>query len=174
MGQTARMAKTSVMVVDSDELARRALGRTVTAQGFELAGEATTAVEALRLLEHTPADVVVITNELQGLRGVDVTAELTAAGRRVVVLTSDPLAQSMARKQGAFASIPRGDLGAFEHVLAGIAPESAEGDRRSGVDRRAGMDRRVSQDWSKVIRERRTGAERREADRRTSTSAATG
>jgi len=160
------MATTSVLVVDGDDLARRAIGRTVTGHGYEVAGEARTAVEALQMLNHTSADVVVIGNELQGLRGVDVTSELTQAGTRVILVSADPVILAQARAAGAFAAIPRGDLAALERVLAGVGLEAVEGDRRSGVDRRAGADRRVTQDWSKVIRERRVGDDRRHNDRR--------
>ena len=165
------MATTSVLVVDGDDLARRAIARTVVSQGYELAGEARTAVEGLQIMTHTPADVVVIGNELQGLRGVDVTPELTEAGKRVILISADPLVLAQAREVGAFAAIPRGDLAALERILSGIGHEAVEGERRSGVDRRTGQDRRVTQDWSKVIRERRTGNDRRQGDRRQGSAA---
>jgi len=171
IGQTGAMATTSVLVVDGDDLARRAIGRTVTGQGYDLAGEARTAVEALQILTQTPADVVVISNELQGLRGLDVTAELTQAGKRVILVSADPVVLAQAREAGVFAAIPRGDLAALERVLDGIGHEAVEGERRSGVDRRAGHDRRVTQDWSKVIRERRSDVDRRQSDRRHDTAA---
>ena len=160
------MAKTAVLVIDGDDLARRAFGRTATNLGFEVAGEATTAIDGLRQLAYTPADVVIMTNELQGLSGVDVTAELTAMGKRVIIVSLDSYALERARAEGAFAAVPRGDLGALERVLDRIGRVAVEGERRSGADRRAGDDRRVSQDWSKVIRERRSGLDRRLADRR--------
>jgi chemotaxis response regulator CheB len=166
IGQNEDMATTSVLVVDGDDLARRAIGRTVVCNGYELAGEARTAVQALQILAHTAANVVVIGNELQGLRGVDVTAELTQAGKRVILVSADQVVLAQAREAGAFAAIPRGNLATLERVLAGIGREAVEGERRSGVDRRAGEDRRVAQDWSKVIRERRTSNDRRQSDRR--------
>ena len=165
------MATTSVLVVDGDDLARRAIARTVAGHGYELAGEARTAVEGLQIMTHTPADVVIMGNELQGLRGVDVVPELAEAGKRVILISADPLSLDQAREAGAFAAIPRGDLAALERVLTGIAHEAVEGERRSGLDRRTGEDRRVAQDWSKVISERRTGEDRRQADRRQGSAA---
>jgi DNA-binding NarL/FixJ family response regulator len=166
IGHNGDMAKTSVMVVDSDDLARRAFGRTAASLGFDLAGEATTAIDAVRQMAYTPADVVIMANEMQGLTGIDVTAELTDMGKRVIIVSGDSFALEQARAAGAFAAIPRGDLGALERVLEGIGRVAVEGERRSGADRRAGQDRRVAQDWSKVIRERRAGEDRRSAERR--------
>lgn len=165
------MGTTSIMVVDGDELARRALGRTVVTSGYELAGEFSIAIEALNQIAFAPVDVVVIANELQGLSGVEVTPELTEAGIRVILISNDEVTLSQAREAGAFAAIPRGDLASFEQALAGIGHEAVDGERRSGGDRRRGQDRRVAQDWSKVIRERREGTDRRTGERRQGTAA---
>ena len=166
--QTQDMAKKTVLVCDSDDLGRRALSRTATEQGLEVSGEAVTAVQALQILQHSPTDVVVIANELQGLSGIEVTPELVASGYRVIVVSRDPWVLDQARAAGAFAAVARGDIEAFSHAMAGVGAEAVPGDRRSGIDRRTTPDRRVAQDWSKVIRERRV-SERRVADRRQST-----
>jgi chemotaxis response regulator CheB len=164
--QSVTMATTRVLVCDGDELARRAFGRTATDHGLELVGEAQTAVEALQMLTYLPAEVVVMTNELQGLTGIEVTPELAATGARVIIVSSDGAALDSARRAGAFAAVPRGDLAAFERALDAVTLERSADDRRSGTDRRSGQDRRVAQEWTKVIRERRAGAERRVGDRR--------
>ena len=171
IGQSVTMATTRVLVCDGDELARRALGRTATDHGLELMGEAQTAVEALQMLTYLPADVVVLANELQGLTGIEVTPELAATGVRVVIVSSDTAALDSARRAGAFAAVPRGDLEAFEQALEAVTLDRSNDDRRSGADRRAGSDRRVAQEWSKVISERRSGQDRRVADRREQPSA---
>jgi len=165
MGQTGWMATRTVLICDSDDLARRALGHVTDEHGLGLAGEAITAVQALQLLRFTLVDVVVIAHELQGLSGLEVVPELVADGYRVILVAADPLVLAQAREAGAFAAVPRGDLHTFGEVLAGLGPEAVDGDRRSGADRRRGPDRRVAQDWSKVIRERRV-ADRRVSDRR--------
>ena len=166
MSQSVTMATTRVLVCDGDELARRAFGRTATDRGLELVGEAQTAVEALRMLTYLPAEVVVLTNELQGLTGIEVTPELAATGVRVIIVSSDPAALDSARRAGAFAAVPRGDLAAYEQALDAVSLDRSADDRRSGTDRRVGVDRRVAQEWTKVIRERRSGQERRVGDRR--------
>ena len=74
------MATTSVLVVDGDDLVRRAIGRTVVSHGLRAGRRGPHRGRGLQILAYTPADVVVIGNELQGLRGVEVTAELTQAG----------------------------------------------------------------------------------------------
>jgi CheY-like chemotaxis protein len=165
VGQTEDMAKTTVLVCDGDDLARRALGRTVIEQGLELTGEAATAVQALQILRHNSTDVVVIANELQGLSGIEVTPELVGSGYRVIVVSGDSWVLEQARAAGAYAAVRRGDLQAFALAVSGIGAEATPGERRSGTDRRATADRRVAQDWSKVIRERRVG-DRRVSDRR--------
>ena len=118
------------------------------------------------MLTYLPAEVVVLTNELQGLTGIEVTPELADAGVRVVIVSSDSAALDRARRAGAFAAVPRGDLLAYERALDAVTLERSEDDRRSGTDRRGGDDRRVAQEWTKVIRERRSGEERRAGDRR--------
>jgi len=165
MGQTGPMATKTVLICDSDDLARRALGQVADEHGLGLAGEAITAVQALQLLRFTPVDVVVIAHELQGLSGLEVVPELVADGYRVILVAADPLVLAQAREAGAFAAVTRGDLHTFGQVLTGLGPETVDGDRRSGAERRRGPDRRVAQDWSKVIRERRV-ADRRVGDRR--------
>jgi len=165
LDHTGVMANKTVLVCDGDELARRALGRVAADHGLEVSGEAATAVQALQLLRHSPADVVVITHELQGLSGLEVTPELVADGYRVVLVSADPWVLDQARTAGAFGAVRRGDLESFAQVLSGMGTVAAPGERRSGAERRSNPDRRVAQDWSKVIRERRV-AERRVHDRR--------
>jgi len=172
ISQSVSMATTRVLVCDGDELARRAFGRTATDHGLELVGEATTAVEVLQMLTYLPAEVVVLTNELQGLTGIEVTPELTDAGVRVIIVSTDGSALDRARGAGAFAAVPRGDLVAYEQALDAVTLERSEDDRRSGTDRRGGEDRRVAQEWTKDIRERRSGDERRVGDRRERAEAA--
>jgi CheY-like chemotaxis protein len=159
------MPNKTFLVCDSDELGRRALTQVARDRGLTFVGEADTAVEALQMLKYLEVDVVVITNELQGLSGLEVVDELVAGGYRVVFVAADQPALERARAAGAFAAITRGDVQAFERAVAGIGTQVVPGDRRSGVDRRTNLDRRVTQDWSKVIRERRV-SERRMADRR--------
>jgi chemotaxis response regulator CheB len=155
-----------VVVCDSDELARRALGRVVTERGFEVIAEATTAVEAVTLCDALDAVVVVLGNELQGMAGLEVVPELAAKGVRVILVSNDPDALAHARAAGAFYAVERGDLDRFERALDALGEATDPSERRSGIDRRSGDDRREHQDWGKVISERRSGSDRRTGDRR--------
>jgi chemotaxis response regulator CheB len=156
----------SILVCDRDELARRAWGRVIAERGYEVVGEATTAVEAVQLREVFGASVVVLGNELLGLSGIDVVAELADAGVRVILVSNDLGVLDQARAAGAFFAVARGDLDMLERALDALGDTKVEGDRRSGIDRRATADRRQTQDWGKVIRERRDGSDRRAGERR--------
>ncbi len=157
----------SILVCDRDELARRAWGRVVAERGYEVVGEATTAVEAVQLCGIFDASVVVIGNELVGLSGIEVVPELAERGVRVILVSNDQQVLDQARAAGAFFAVARGDLDNFERAIDAVGEPQVEGERRTGVDRRALADRRQAQDWGKVIRERRSGADRRRAERRT-------
>ena len=170
MRQTEAMT-VRVLVCDSDELARRALGRVVSERGFEVIAEATTAVEAVTLCDALGATVVVLGNELQGMAGLEVVPELSETGTRVILVSNDPAALAQARDAGAFYAVERGDLDNFGRAVDALGEATDPDERRSGIDRRSGEDRRQLQDWSKVIRERRSGDERRAGDRRQDSAA---
>ncbi len=156
----------SIVVCDGDELARRAVGQLVIEHGFDLVAEATMAVEAVQLCQVFHASAVVLGNELQGLSGLDVVPELEDAGVRVILVSNDDDALDRARGAGAFFAVARGDLDMLDRALAAIGEASSSEDRRSGIDRRRGIDRRVQTDWTKVTRERRSGQDRRQLERR--------
>jgi chemotaxis response regulator CheB len=156
----------SILVCDRDELARRAWGRVVAERGYEVIGEATTAVEAVRLCDIFEATVLVIGNELVGLSGIEVVGELAERGVCVILVSNDQAILDQARAAGAFFAVARGDLGNLERALDALGEPRGEGERRNGIDRRSLADRRQAQDWGKVIRERRTGADRRRNERR--------
>ena len=151
------MATTRVLVCDGDELARRAFGRTAIDHGLDLVGEAQTAVEVLQMLTYLPAEVVVLTNELQGLTGIEVTPELAATGVRVVIVSSDPAALDSA------APGVRGP--AICRLRAGRSAQLADHPRTMALRHdRHGADRRVAR-VDQVIRDR-SGDKRRARDRR--------
>ena len=165
----------SIVVCDADEAARRALAGVIAEHGFDLVAEATLAVEAVQLATAHAAQVIALSNELQGLSGLEVVEELEAADVRVILISNDPRALEQARALGAFFAVDRGDLEMFDRALNalgdGVDGDRPDGDRRSGLDRRRGLDRRVRQDWSLVTRERRSGTDRRQAERRMARSA---
>ncbi len=173
MGQTEAMT-VSIVICDGDELARRAVGQLVIEHGFEVVAEATMAVEAVQLCRVFHPSAVVLGNELQGLSGLDVVPELEGVGARVILISNDDDALVQARDAGAFFAVDRGDLDMLDRALAAIGEAASGDDRRSGIDRRRGTDRRVQTDWSKVTRERRSGGDRRQLERRQGEIAAAG
>ncbi len=172
MGQNEPMT-VSVLICDGDEVARRALGRVVVERGHQVVAEATTAVEAVQLAGAFDVSAIVIGNELQGLAGLEVVAELEAVGRRVILVSNDPDALPQARALGAFYAIERGDLEMFGRAIDALGEPVMAGERRTGIDRRTGTDRRQEQNWALVVHQRRSGQERRAGDRRSAGSSST-
>lgn len=141
--------------------------RLVTDAGFEVVGQAETAVNAERLVGHFAPDIVVVENELVGMTGVEAMSYLREASptSQFVLIVADDWTPTNRGEVGAFAVMTRGrlaelgsELGALDHWLDEHADRTA-----AELDRRTGRDRRIKQDWSKVGWERRTGP-RRTAD----------
>ncbi|MEI7593179.1 MAG: hypothetical protein WCK41_08185 [Actinomycetes bacterium] len=154
------MTQTSVLVCDSDPMARRALCSVIDAHGWSVVGETSTALGAVQIAKHVPDAVVVIENDLMGLTGLEVTPELIASGHKVIFVSQDPRARRDAAAAGAFATLARGDLGAFDQALNTFDHFDQSGDHRTGTTRRIREDRRKIQDWNAVTSERRVSARR--------------
>ncbi|MFE3124936.1 response regulator transcription factor, partial [Streptomyces hydrogenans] len=88
---TAPTPRVRVVLADDQPLARTAL-RMVIAETDDLlvAGEASDGAEAVRLVEETGADVVVMDLRMPGVDGIEATRRITSGdtGARVVVLTT--------------------------------------------------------------------------------------
>ncbi|MEU8880228.1 response regulator transcription factor [Streptomyces hydrogenans] len=88
---TAPTRRVRVVLADDQPLARTAL-RMVIAETDDLlvAGEASDGAEAVRLVEETGADVVVMDLRMPGVDGIEATRRITSGdtGARVVVLTT--------------------------------------------------------------------------------------
>lgn len=84
------MTKTRVLVVDDVELFRRGLRASLTAEGFDVCGEAANAEKAVTAAEELQPDVVVLDILMPGLSGLDVVEKLIAVapGCRVLLLTA--------------------------------------------------------------------------------------
>jgi len=157
-----------ILLCDDDELELAALKRAATDAAFEVVDTASNGVELLQLAQVHQPDAALVRNELYGMSGVEVTADLVNLERRVevVLLTNDVSLEPHGLAAGAFAVITRGDVDALERALGTLREWLSGGERRRGADRRSGADRRQAQDWSKVFSERRSGEDRRKGPRR--------
>ncbi len=85
------MSKTRVLLVDDHELVRLGLTTLINDQpDLEVVGEAGTAAEALRVVENTRPDVVLMDIRIPGEGGIEATRQITARfpHTKVVMLTS--------------------------------------------------------------------------------------
>jgi DNA-binding NarL/FixJ family response regulator len=156
------------IVCDSDPWARRALEVLAEKAGFEIVGEATNAIEAVRLTELLQPTLVILSNEHFGLSGLEVTPDLRRVDDppEVLLVSLDGSARAKAKEMGAFELAVKGDAEMIERMLSELRELLETGERRKSRDRRSGVDRRQRQDWSQVTYERRTGVERRGTIRR--------
>lgn len=99
-----------LLVVDDDDEIRQLLLRTLPSDGFELL-EARDGLEALALLEHKPADLIVLDWNMPNATGGEVLAGLARRGHRVpaIVLTADdnPYRRRIADAGGAAAFLAK-------------------------------------------------------------------
>src|SRR3954470_13027056 len=79
----------TVVVVDDEQMIRRALAHTLTAGGVDLVGEAASAHDALRLVLDVRPDVVLMDLRLPGSSGVQAIEQLArlAPASRILILT---------------------------------------------------------------------------------------
>lgn len=158
----------TVLVCDSDLVARAAYARSAAAAGFEVLEQADNAARALQLYPFHPASLVITSQELFGMSGLEALSEFRRLDNppEVMIITADMSIRDQARAAGAFAVIERGDPDALNRALSEARYLFETGERRKSGDRRSGTDRRQKQDWTKVTIERRSGIDRRQQSRR--------
>ena len=157
----------TVLVCDSDPLVPRTFGQVAADRGFEVFNPAENGAQLLELMEITGPSLVIVTNELYGMTGMEVLENIArrTEGPEVILVTSDERARRDAVGAGALSVADRYDLDDLLLAIDGAKHLFETGERRVVADRRSGEDRRKVQDWSKVISERRMG-ERRQGPRR--------
>jgi len=111
-----RPRRTTVVLVDDEQLIRGALAQAFAADGLELVGEAATAAEALDVVVELGPDVVLIDLRLPGADGVQTIEQLTllAPATRSLILTRSE------QNQVVEAII----AGASGYILKNAAPEA--------------------------------------------------
>lgn len=158
----------TAVVCDSDGVARAALSNETQKAGFEVLETADNGPRVLQLLEFLHPSLVVITNELFGMSGLEVVELISRMEDHpeAILISTDENVRNEAREFSVIGVPPRGDLDALERCVNDAKHLFETGERRSKHDRRSGVDRRQNQDWSKVTTERRSGEERRKGARR--------
>lgn len=106
----AAAATLKLLIVDDSTVARAVLSRMLRSQpGFEVAGEAASAEEALALLARIEVDIVLLDVEMPGTTGLEALPAIVAAGRGARVLVVSCLCE-----EGAEAAVRALALGAAD------------------------------------------------------------
>jgi DNA-binding NarL/FixJ family response regulator len=130
----------AVVVVDDDPIVRAWVRLALRDSAFRLAGEATTAEEALELLGRRRADVVVVDQNLPDRKGTELIRELRRVGNATPALVITASAarglNELAREAGAQGSILKSSsvedlVSALRQALAGTGPFDARHPRRA-------------------------------------------
>ena len=84
-----KIAQVTVLLVESQELVRRALAQLLSAAGLKVAGEAQNGEEGVRMVVDRRPDVVLMELSLRGMSGVETIRELSTLvpASRILVLT---------------------------------------------------------------------------------------
>jgi DNA-binding NarL/FixJ family response regulator len=114
-----------VLVDDSADFLAQARDLVASTPGLQVAGAVMSAAQALLLLSHVPADLVLMDLRLPGMDGLEATRHIKAQGggtpRVVIVSLHDgPEYRRAAQAAGADGFIAKADLGAS--LARGIAP----------------------------------------------------
>lgn len=115
-----------LLVVDDEEVIRQVLSRMMVPKGFEVRC-ASSAEEALALLEKEAFDVILLDNVLPGMTGLRALGEILARSRAPVVMMTghfDPEFQKDARLLGASAFVAKPlDFDVLEGEIRKLVPE---------------------------------------------------
>src|SRR5580698_4372458 len=83
------MAATRILIVDDEAPARARLRQMVASQeGFEIAGEAATGLEAIRLVSELKQDVMLLDIQMPACSGIDVAASLPNPRPQIIFCTA--------------------------------------------------------------------------------------
>src|SRR5580704_16911345 len=83
------MAAMRILIVDDEAPARARLRQMVASQeGFEIAGEASTGVEAIRLVSELRPDVLLLDIQMPACSGIDVAASLPNPRPQIIFCTA--------------------------------------------------------------------------------------
>jgi DNA-binding NarL/FixJ family response regulator len=106
----------SIVIVDDDPRFRGIARRLLESEGFEVVGEAADGREAISVSRELDPDVVLLDVQLPDIDGIEVAAQISAAGARpAVVLTSTRDESDFGpelRESGARGFVPKDEISA--------------------------------------------------------------
>jgi DNA-binding NarL/FixJ family response regulator len=113
------------VVCDDDPVVRHVVSIVLRAAGYEVSGEAATAIEVTALAEAFQPQVVVLDLSLSGIMGIDEIPRLKAAspGSTVVVFSAFESMRPAALAAGADCLIDKTSMGDLEDELRRLAAE---------------------------------------------------
>jgi DNA-binding NarL/FixJ family response regulator len=157
----------TAIVCDYDPIWHTRTIARVRDHGFEVLGEATNLVDALRISKDLKPSLVVTSNEHYGLTALEAIRNFREQPHQpeVLVLSTSQVDRHVFLDLGALLLVGRYDNDAFDRALEEAKEFLTTGERRK-ADRRTNGDRRVRQDWRTVTKERRGTTDRRQAQRR--------
>lgn len=128
------MVANKAVLCDDDALVRSVIGRIMQEAGFDVVGEADTPDQAVALVEHLGADIVILDLALRAGHGEHLLGDLTQRfpDTRTVVFSAYIANPSDLLAAGAVAVIEKPDFGRLEEVVANLAsvPDDAVDERR--------------------------------------------
>jgi CheY-like chemotaxis protein len=108
-----------LVVCDDDDTVRQIVSILARGAGYEVAGEAATAVAAEELVAAVRPDVLVLDLALTGMSGLDVIGSIRAAtpDTTIIVFTAFDSMGGLADRAGAFAVVRKDEPGKLEAAL---------------------------------------------------------
>jgi CheY-like chemotaxis protein len=108
-----------LVVCDDDASVRRVVGMLAEGVGYEVVGEAATAIEAEWFVAHTHPHVLVLDLALQGISGLDVIVSIRASAPEtaIIVFTAFDSMGAAAGRAGAFAVVAKDEPDRLEDAL---------------------------------------------------------
>jgi CheY-like chemotaxis protein len=108
-----------LVICDDDDTVRQIVAILGRGAGYEVAGEAATAVDAEALVIAWRPDVLVLDLALTGMSGLDVIASIRAAApdTTIIVFTAFDSMGGLADRAGAFAVVRKDEPGKLEAAL---------------------------------------------------------
>jgi two-component system response regulator GlrR len=123
----AELRRLRAVICDDDATVRRVVAIMAEQAGFDVAGEAGLALDALALVEMTRPHVVVLDLSMMGMGGTEVIAPMKAAApdTAIIVYTAFDTMADLVADKGVFAVVRKAEPGKLEDALRRVA-----GDRR--------------------------------------------